>query len=85
MALPCCRSPAATEGKASIRKAISATPRDTARDLRDVKRDQGMTQRALNILEAGAPDAYERALAALRDDTRDYWQECLDGARQTTA
>lgn len=37
-----------------------------------------MTQRALTILEAGGPDAYERSLMALREDTRGYWQECLD-------
>ena len=34
------------EGKASFSQAIAATPADTARDLRDTKRDQGMTQRA---------------------------------------
>ena len=27
---------------------------------------------------AGGPDAYVRSLAALREDTRGYWQECLD-------
>ncbi len=36
-----------------------------------------MTQRALNILEAGGPDAYQRALNTLREDTREYWQDCL--------
>ena len=44
-------------GKASIPRAIAATPAETARDLRDVKRDQGMTQRAwkLSRLEVQAP------------------------------
>jgi len=69
-----------TEGKATVGNAISATPGETARELRDLKRDQVMTQRALNILEAAAPDAYERSLAALHEETRDYWQECLDDA-----
>ena len=36
-----------------------------------------MTERALNILEAGGPDAYQYALGALRHDTREYWQDCL--------
>ncbi len=36
-----------------------------------------MTQRALNILLAGGNGAYERALASLRADTREDWQECL--------
>jgi hypothetical protein len=51
---------------------------DTARDLRDVKRDEAMTRRALNILAAQEPDTYARAVAALREDTRSYWLECLE-------
>ena len=65
------------DGKANIPQALVATPAATARDLRDVKRDQTMTRHARNILEAGGPKAYARALAALREDTRIYWQECL--------
>jgi hypothetical protein len=42
-----------------------------------VKRDQAMTRKAWNILAAGGPDAYGHAVAALREDTRVYWQECL--------
>jgi AraC-like DNA-binding protein len=38
-----------------------------------------MTRKAWDILEAGAPDAYARALAALREDTRTYWHECMTG------
>jgi hypothetical protein len=64
-------------GKASIPRAIAATPAETARDLRDLRRDQGMTQRALNILQTGGSGTYERALAALRDDTRAAWEQCL--------
>jgi hypothetical protein len=67
----------ASESKASIPQAIAATTIETARELRDMKLDQGMTQRALNLLEAGGPHAYEYALSALRDDTRAYWRECL--------
>jgi hypothetical protein len=66
-----------SESNASIPRAIAAAAADTARDLREATRDQGMSQRALNILEAGGPDAYETALDALRDDTREYWQDCL--------
>jgi hypothetical protein len=65
------------QSKADIPRALSATPTDTARDLRDVKRDQAMTRRAWNILATGVPDAYAQALAVLRDDTRRCWQECL--------
>jgi hypothetical protein len=65
------------DGKANIPQALVATAVATARELRDVKRDQTMTRHAWNILEAGGPEAYVRALAALREDTRAYWQECL--------
>jgi hypothetical protein len=64
-------------GKASIPRAIAATPAETARDLRDLRRDQVMTQRSLNVIQAGGPGAYESALAALRNDTRVAWEECL--------
>ena len=67
----------APESKASIPRAVAASAAETARDLRDTKRDQGMTQRAWNILQAGGADAYQRALDALRDDTRQYWLDCL--------
>jgi hypothetical protein len=67
----------ASESKASIPQAVAATAAETARELRDTKRDQGMTQRALHLLEAGGSDAYDGALNALRDDTKAYWQECL--------
>jgi hypothetical protein len=66
-----------SESNASIPRAIAATATDTARDLRDATCDQSMTQRALNILEAGGPDVYGTALGALREDTREYWQDCL--------
>jgi hypothetical protein len=66
-----------SEASANIPRAIAATRAETARDLREVRRDQGITQDALNILEAGGPDAYAHALAALSADTREYWQDCL--------
>jgi hypothetical protein len=63
--------------KARIPQAIAASPAKTARELRDVKRDQAMTQRALNILQAGGAGTYERALTAMHDETRGAWEECL--------
>jgi hypothetical protein len=65
------------ESNASLPRAVAASAADTARDLRDAKRDQGMSRRALNILKDGGPDAYETGLGALGEDTREYWQGCL--------
>ena len=64
--------------KVDLPKVFVATEADTARDLRDLKRDQAMTRKAECILVAGEPGAYARALAALRDDTRSCWLECLE-------
>jgi hypothetical protein len=66
--------------KVDLPKMFIATEADTARDLRDVKRDQAIPQKSESILASGGPDAYARALAALRDDTRSYWLECLEDA-----
>jgi hypothetical protein len=65
------------EGKANIPQALAATAADTARDLRDVKRDQTMTRHARNILAMGGHEAYTQALSALRADTRAIWLDCL--------
>jgi hypothetical protein len=65
------------KANADIAQAIAATPAETGRDLRGIRRDQAMSTRAFNI-SAGHTDAYGHALAALRDDTRSYWQECLE-------
>jgi hypothetical protein len=64
--------------EADISQALTATREDTARDLRDVKRDEAMSRKALNILVAGEPGAYARAVAALREDTKSHWLECLE-------
>jgi hypothetical protein len=67
-----------TSCKANIPQALTSDTRDTARDLREVKRDQAMTRKAWDILAEGGPDAYTHALASLREDTRSAWLECLD-------
>jgi len=36
-----------------------------------------VTEEALGLLEGKSPTAYSRALAALREDTREWWMEQL--------
>ena len=64
--------------RANVAQAVAAKPGETVRELREVKRDQAVTRKAWDILEEDGPDAYARALATLREDTRSYWLECLD-------
>ena len=70
------------EVKADIPQALAATPdghgaRSAGREARP-----GDDRKAVNILVAGGPDAYARAVAALREDTRSYWLECLEERRR---
>ena len=37
-----------------------------------------MTEKALRLLRARKPGAYDKALAAVHDDTRTWWQDQLD-------
>jgi hypothetical protein len=42
-----------------------------------MKADEAMTRRALDLLGSRRNDAYEAALAALREDTKSWWAELL--------
>jgi DNA-binding transcriptional ArsR family regulator len=50
-----------------------------AEELADLDRDERLTRKALRILGRGGRDAYGRALAALREDTRAWWRDTLAG------
>ena len=39
------------------------------------KTDEAMTRRAIEILNSQRNDAYEAALAELRDDTQEWWTQ----------
>ena len=57
--------------------ALQATDKETAADLKDAKADRAMTEKALVILREGKGNAYEDALAALREDTQGWWASKL--------
>ena len=57
--------------------AIRAGDEQTAEDRADVESDHAMTEKALGMLEKPSQVVYVRALGALRDDTRAWWQEQL--------
>jgi len=67
----------ATDESERVVDAIRATPEDTAQDLSDMEADEAMTRRALDLLGSRCNDAYEAALAALREDTREWWADEL--------
>ena len=63
--------------------AIRATQADTEVDIADLDEDEAMTRRAIDLLGSGRNDAYDAALAALREDTRQWWEDQLTGGLET--
>jgi hypothetical protein len=62
----------------SLREALRAPSVDDAEVLEAARADTVMTETAIAILEANGPDAYAQALAALREDTREWWENELE-------
>ena len=56
---------------------IRATAADTQDDMTDMAADEAMTREALELLGSKRNDAYEAALAALREDTQTWWADTL--------
>jgi hypothetical protein len=53
---------------------------DTDKDIAAMESDEAMTRRALDLLgPSRRNDAYEAALAALREDTQARWADTLAG------
>ena len=67
----------ATDQSEGVADAIRATADETAEDIREMEEDEAMTRRALDLLDSSRNDVYEAALAALRDDTREWWEDVL--------
>jgi hypothetical protein len=57
--------------------AIRATDSDTREDIRELEEDKAMTRRALDLLDSMRNNRYEAALAALREDTHEWWADML--------
>ena len=62
----------ATDQVDNIGEAVRATASDVEEEIRDLRADEAMTRRALKLIASGRNDAYEVAMAALREDTRDW-------------
>jgi len=58
-------------------EAVRATDDATEEELSEMKEDESMTHRALELLESRRDDCYKVALEALREDTRDWWADTL--------
>ncbi len=57
--------------------AVRTTAKDDADEMADLDEDEAMTRRALAILGTERNDAYQAALAELRDDTQEWWEDLI--------
>jgi hypothetical protein len=53
--------------------AIQVTVEDTEAEIAEVQEDETMTRLAIELLGSKRNDAYEAAVAALREDTQQWW------------
>jgi hypothetical protein len=60
-----------------VSAAVQSTAADTDEDMADMAADETMTRRALELLASKRNDAYEAALAAVREDTQAWWADVL--------
>ena len=67
----------ATDQSERVVNAIRATADKTAEDICEMEEDEAMTRRALELLSSPGKNVYEKALAALQDDTRVSWEDVL--------
>jgi hypothetical protein len=56
---------------------FASTATDTEEQIREMEEDEAMTRDALDLLGSRRNDRYEASLAALREDTRDWWADTL--------
>jgi hypothetical protein len=66
-----------TDQSERVVDAIKAAAADTQEDMADMAADEAMTRRALELLGSKRNDAYEAALAVLREDTQAWWADLL--------
>ncbi len=66
------------EGTEGVEEAIRDTAAGADKATRVLKADEAMSRRALTLLDSKRNDRYEAALAALRDDTRQWWNDLLE-------
>ncbi len=63
---------------ADLREFMDGTPEEIAERQRDAALDLAATQKAAAILRKGGPNAYTKALRALMQDSRDWWDEHVE-------
>ena len=58
-----------------LRDLLTLTPEEVTERQRQARRDLEKIRKAAHILQRGGPSAYDRAVAALLPESRDWWME----------
>ena len=58
-----------------VADAVRATQAETQKNIADIEENEAMTRHALDLLGSDRNEAYKAALGALRDDTRQWWED----------
>jgi hypothetical protein len=66
-----------------LRDLMDLSPTDVENAQRDSQHDLEATQKASAILRKGGANAYDKALRALREDSRDWWESRLEDEEHT--
>ncbi len=61
-----------------LRDLVKLTSEEITNRQRDARHDLAATEKALEILNRGGSNAYEKALKALQQDSRDWWQNWVE-------
>lgn len=69
--------------KDELAPALVAKPEEDETTAADNDTDETMTLRAIAILETGDPAGYAEALAALREETANWWEDVVGDDEQT--
>jgi hypothetical protein len=62
----------------SLDELMGMTPEQVTENQHDAQNDLEATRMAIGILENGGANVYDKAVAALLPESRDWWQECVE-------
>ena len=64
----------------TVKETLTTSEEDTQAEIKDLIEDIELTEKAIQILEAGGKAAFKEALAIVRPDTREWFESYVKGA-----
>jgi hypothetical protein len=60
-----------------VEEAVSATDQQSAEELAELKQEREKARTAVEVIQAGGSDAYEKSVQALGPHAHEDWQDCI--------